>query len=346
MPPWQVLCALEGAVGGVLGAVFNRLFISVQRRRPRRADPTWPVAERFVQHLKQLAEVAAVSVLATVVMFTISRLGAELGWSCHEQEIAVAHVVDPSGGPELTITDVDPGLAKDWEKLQFYCPQNDDDITVSTPLPNTTTATFQYNGVATVFFTSRENALLQMIESPQDFSYYSLLLIGVVTFCLTLLSFGAAIPAGVFMPTIMMGVAFGGFYGKAVKDLTCVLACVLNPACDCFSGIDHGAAPIAMSGPYALLGAVAMLGGIQRSSLSLVVIIVEGTGKIDYLLPIIITTVAAKWVGDTLNMGPPANYTVLQCATRAMLMRSSATGLYHTALEMKGIPFLEALGSL
>ena len=41
---------------------------------------------------------------------------------------------------------------------------------------------------------------------------------------------------------------------------------------------------------YALLGAVGMLGGIQRSSVSLVVIIVEGTGKVDYLLPIIFTT--------------------------------------------------------
>jgi H+/Cl- antiporter ClcA len=48
---------------------------------------------------------------------------------------------------------------------------------------------------------------------------------------------------------------------------------------------------VSHAGPYALLGAVGLLGGIQRSSVSLVVIIVEGTGKVDYLLPIIFTTV-------------------------------------------------------
>lgn len=63
---------------------------------------------------------------------------------------------------------------------------------------------------------------------------------------------------------------------------------------------------------------VGLLGGIQRSSVSLVVIIVEGTGKVDYLLPIIFTTVCAKWVGDKLN-----------------------DGIYHTLHVVKGIPFLE-----
>ena len=47
--------------------------------------------------------------------------------------------------------------------------------------------------------------------------------------------------------------------------------------------------------PYTLQGAVALLGGIQRSSLSLVVIILEGTGAVQQLLPIILTTVVAKW---------------------------------------------------
>jgi hypothetical protein len=69
---------------------------------------------------------------------------------------------------------------------------------------------------------------------------------------------------------------------------------------------------------YALIGAVALLGGVQRSSLSLVVIILEGTGAVKQLMPIILTTVVSKWVGDTFN-----------------------DGLYHTALELKHIPFLE-----
>ena len=39
----------------------------------------------------------------------------------------------------------------------------------------------------------------------------------------------------------------------------------------------------------------------QRSSLSLVVIILEGTGAVQQLLPIILTTVVAKWSGDLLH---------------------------------------------
>jgi H+/Cl- antiporter ClcA len=50
-----------------------------------------------------------------------------------------------------------------------------------------------------------------------------------------------------------------------------------------------------------LQGAVALLGGVQRSSLSLVVIILEGTGAVQQLLPIILTTVVAKWSGDLLH---------------------------------------------
>lgn len=90
------------------------------------------------------------------------------------------------------------------------------------------------------------------MENPGEFSYTSLAMIVVVVFGLTVVSFGAAIPAGMFMPTIVMGVAFGGFYGKAVKDLTCILACLFNPACDCWSAGEHETAPIQMAGPYAV----------------------------------------------------------------------------------------------
>ena len=78
-------------------------------------------------------------------------------------------------------------------------------------------------------------------------------------FFLTLLAFGAGFPSGVFMPTIMIGCCWGALFGNAVAKIN-------------GWSLDRAA-------PYSLMGAVAMLGGVQRSSLSLVVIIVEGTGK-------------------------------------------------------------------
>eukprot|EP01052_Picozoa_sp_SAG31_P026519 SAG31_NODE_2408_length_5758_cov_10.495847_4_plen_597_part_00 len=160
-------------------------------------------------------------------------------------------------------------------------------------------ATLLYqNALGTLFLSSRENGILQ-IMGAQEFDPLTLALSAVSFFGLTLLAFGAGFPSGVFMPTIMIGCCWGALFGLAVDQ---AFTFVKSPA------------------PYSLLGAVAMLGGVQRSSLSLVVIIVEGTGKIDYLLPIILTTIVSKWLGDQLN-----------------------EGLYHTALHRKGMPYLDSV---
>ena len=46
-------------------------------------------------------------------------------------------------------------------------------------------------------------------------------------------------------------------------------------------------------------------------------IILEGTGKVDYLLPILVTTIAATVTADRVNLG-----------------------IYHLTLKLKRIPFL------
>jgi len=71
-------------------------------------------------------------------------------------------------------------------------------------------------------------------------------------------------------------------------------------------------------GPWALMGAAGLLGGIQRTAISLCVIILEGTGQIQFLLPVILTVGTAVHVGDKINQG-----------------------VYHVMLHNKEVPLLE-----
>ena len=167
----------------------------------------------------------------------------------------------------------------------------------------------EFNDMATALLVSRERVIVSIMVEPSRYSILTLACVGTSFFLLMLLAYGSAIPAGVFIPTIMVGACFGGVVGLLMEHCNSQYG---------NSGYTHEKEFLVAS-PYALIGAVAMLGGVQRSSLSLVVIILEGTGAMKQLLPIILTTVVSKWVGDGCNQG-----------------------LYHTALHLKSIPFLDS----
>lgn len=97
-----------------------------------------------------------------------------------------------------------------------------------------------------------------------------------------------------FVPCILMGCSFGRFYGELMKWYI-------------FPGA--GIAP----GTYALMGAVGMLGGVARMTISLTVILMETTQNLQFLLPIMMILLVGKWVGDTFNISLYDLHVEIQC---------------------------------
>lgn len=85
---------------------------------------------------------------------------------------------------------------------------------------------------------------------------------------------GTFCPAGLFIPTLFAGAAFGRIIGH-----------ILNCA---FPGY------VTDSGTYALIGAASLLGGMSRMTIAGTIIILEATGNPGLLLPLMITFAAAR----------------------------------------------------
>ncbi|OQS06337.1 channel voltage activated chloride channel [Thraustotheca clavata] len=171
------------------------------------------------------------------------------------------------------------------ELVQFYCGDG------------------QYNDLASLFLTPPDTALKQLLHfdyvntARPDFTHESLLAFGFSVFLGSAIVFGSSISTGVFIPCILSGAAFGRLFGRLIEP---------------------GAAnPVNLS-TYSLVGAAALLGGVTRMTISLTVIILEATGDLQYALPLMMTLMSARWVGNSLCLG-----------------------LYDLHIHSRGIPFLD-----
>ena len=225
------------------------------------------VTSRLRRHLGrfELVDVAAMTVLSSLVAFIAPVL-----WG-------VCIPLPPSweGNSEVAV--------------QFQCP------------------TSQYNDMATAFLSYREGVISAFLEIRSDsfadrFSHQTLLFFTILFMVLMVLSYGTAVPSGLFMPLILVGASGGLLCGLSLMTL-----------------LEHFNIDTSSMSPglYGLVGAASMLGGTFRSSISLVVILLEGTGAVQFLLPILLTVTIAKWVGDCFNHS-----------------------LYDVDLDLRHVPFL------
>jgi len=157
----------------------------------------------------------------------------------------------------------------------------------------------EYNNLATLSFQSEETAIKTFFHNTSTIGPKALMFYCFMLFFLAVITYGIAVPSGLFVPCILIGCSYGRMIGELVRNH---IESSVNP------------------GTYALIGAVSMLGGVTRMTISLTVIILETTNDIQYLLPIMITLMIAKWVGDYFNIS-----------------------LYDLHVELKCVPFVEAM---
>ncbi|KAH9305223.1 hypothetical protein KI387_009627 [Taxus chinensis] len=142
-----------------------------------------------------------------------------------------------------------------------------------------------YNDLATLLFSVPHETIKHLLQLGQDvdpyFTVKSLSIYTVSFLAIFILAYGIATPGGIFMPSMMVGASVGALLG-------CIFRLI-------FPGANI------QPGLHALIGATALLGGVFRSSISVVVIMVEGTGSIDFILPVIMAVVVSNWVAHHIH---------------------------------------------
>ncbi|XP_019362936.1 PREDICTED: H(+)/Cl(-) exchange transporter 7 [Gavialis gangeticus] len=137
----------------------------------------------------------------------------------------------------------------------------------------------EYNSMATAFFNTPEKSVVSLFHDPPG--TYNPMTLGMFTlmyFFLACWTYGLTVSAGVFIPSLLIGAAWGRLFGISLSYLTGSIW--------------------ADPGKYALMGAAAQLGGIVRMTLSLTVIMMEATSNVTYGFPIMLVLMTAKIVGD------------------------------------------------
>eukprot|EP00828_Plagiopyla_frontata_P014462 TRINITY_DN1897_c0_g1_i14.p1 TRINITY_DN1897_c0_g1~~TRINITY_DN1897_c0_g1_i14.p1 ORF type:complete len:463 (-),score=49.41 TRINITY_DN1897_c0_g1_i14:183-1571(-) len=158
----------------------------------------------------------------------------------------------------------------------------------------------QYSQMATLTFTSLDNVAHSQFHGEADLGtgcyFYYLFL----SFFFNVYSMGLAVPAGIFVPNIAIGSIFGRLIGRLARQ------------CDSYFNT-----PI-FPGVYAVLGSASMLAGTGRIAVALIAIMLETTGSVLYIIPLVIVIMTSKWIGDLLNIS-----------------------IYDITIELRPMPFVE-----
>jgi chloride channel 7 len=165
--------------------------------------------------------------------------------------------------------------------------------------------TDQYSPFASLAYGSTEQVVTTLFshKTPGLYPYSSLAMYLLMYFFFACYTAGCSIASGLVIPMIIMGACMGRIMGQASYDVVT------------WAGFENDWVD---PGLFAFIGAGAFFAGVSRLTISLTVIMLELTGSLSHLFPLMTAIMVAKSVADQFTHP-----------------------LYHALLEVKCIPFLD-----
>lgn len=138
----------------------------------------------------------------------------------------------------------------------------------------------EYNPLATLLLNPEGNQIKALMDRDAFFAYNPLLLHFMIWFLMTTVTYGTAVPAGLFLPGILLGCTLGRMLTLFIETN---IEATVEPA------------------TFAIIGAAAVLAGYSRLTFSLAVIMLETTENVNLFLPIIFALFISFAVGRLFN---------------------------------------------
>lgn len=139
-----------------------------------------------------------------------------------------------------------------------------------------------YNDLASLFLNTNDDAIRNLFSPKinKEFHISSLFIFFAAVYFLGIITYGIAVPSGLFIPVILAGAAYGRVLGRLFEPIT---------------KLDRGL--------FSLLGAASFLGGTMRMTVSLCVILLELTNDLLLLPLVMLVLLISKSVADCFNKG-------------------------------------------
>ncbi|CAI9101510.1 OLC1v1038850C1 [Oldenlandia corymbosa var. corymbosa] len=144
-----------------------------------------------------------------------------------------------------------------------------------------------YNDLASLLLNTNDDAIRNLFSSSRtihEFQISTLLIFFAAIYILGVITYGIAVPSGLFIPVILAGASYGRLVGRLV---------------DMFLG---NASSLGV-GLFGVLGAASFLGGTMRMTVSLCVILLELTNDLLMLPLVMLVLLISKTVADCFNKG-------------------------------------------